>query len=97
MSKVTKPQQKCDTRHVCCRDCAHAILHRYGTNPLLAFCKLKPKDFGRLPFQVEVANAVWNCIDFVKRKEGEVEVMQLFQVRTYPKACYATSQTKSVV
>lgn len=74
-----------------CRDCKHAILHQYGNDPLLAFCTLKPTIIGHLPFQVEVANALWNCPQFLK-DDAEKNVMKLFKTRSYPKACHVTSQ-----
>ncbi len=50
---------------VCCLDCLHAMLHRYGTNPILAACQCKPQyNNERFPYQVEVASPVRRCSDW---------------------------------
>ena len=47
---------------VCCLNCLHAHLHRYGNNPILAACQKKPQpDNERFPFQVEVACHLRKC------------------------------------
>lgn len=90
----TKPDAKPHINK--CRDCQHAVLHQYGNDPLLAFCTLKPTIIGHLPFQVEVANALWNCPRFLKDNNTEKKVMKLFKTRSNPKACYVTSQQSTI-
>ena len=47
---------------VCCINCAHALLHRYGNNPILSACKQKPQqDNKRFPFEVQVASFLRLC------------------------------------
>lgn len=47
---------------VCCMDCRHARLIRYGTNPVLAECHEKPNPGnGRFPYQREVARPMRIC------------------------------------
>jgi len=47
---------------VCCLNCLHAALHRYGNNPILAACHKKPQENNdRFPYQVEVACHLRRC------------------------------------
>ncbi len=47
---------------VCCLNCLHAGLHRYGNNPILAACHTQPQpDNERFPFVVEVARHLRKC------------------------------------
>lgn len=56
---------------VCCLNCEHALLHRYGTNPILAACKCQPQQYDeRFPYVVEVASYMRHCSMW---KESKVE------------------------
>ena len=56
---------------VCCMNCEHALLHRYGTNPVLAACKCQPQQYDkRFPYAVEVASCMRHCSMW---KESKVE------------------------
>ena len=58
-------QQPATPKVVCCLNCLHADLHRYGTNPILAACHQKPQpDNERFPYQVEVASFLRKCSDW---------------------------------
>ena len=47
---------------VTCEHCQHALLHRYGNNPLLAQCTKKPQPYNnRFPYAVEIARAERIC------------------------------------
>ena len=47
---------------VCCLNCLHAHLHRYGNNPILAACHKQPQpDNERFPYAVEVACHLRKC------------------------------------
>lgn len=63
---------------VSCMDCEHAILHRYGTNPILAGCKCKPQGNNeRFPYVVEVASFQRRCADYkhsLKEKQVEIRI-----------------------
>lgn len=65
MSKTTNERQNTKTtgyKMVCCLNCLHANLHRYGNNPILSACQKKPQpDNERFPFQVEVACHLRRC------------------------------------
>jgi hypothetical protein len=60
---------------VCCLNCLHALLHRYGNNPILAACKCQPQpDNEQFPYAVEVACHLRRCINWKldpDRKEVE--------------------------
>ena len=60
---------------VCCLNCLHAQLHRYGNNPILAACHAQPQpDNDRFPYVVEVARHLRKCSSWkldAKRKEVE--------------------------
>ena len=52
---------------VTCMDCMHGLLHRYGTNPILAACQQKPQpDDAKFPYQVEVASCKRKCAGYEK-------------------------------
>lgn len=47
---------------VCCMDCQHSRLMRYGSNPVLAECRKKPQPGNdRFPYQREVARPLRQC------------------------------------
>jgi hypothetical protein len=51
-----------DYKLVCCLNCMHAQLHRYGNNPILSACHQKPQpDNERFPYQIEVACHLRKC------------------------------------
>jgi hypothetical protein len=65
-------------RLVTCMDCEHAILHRYGSNPILAACKCQPQHNNeRFPFLVEVASFQRRCANYrhsLTEKQVEIRV-----------------------
>ena len=66
-----------ENKTVRCRDCRHAQLHRYGENPLLAYCTRKPSRWGKHPFVVEIANAPMKCQLFeAATSEPTIEIRQ---------------------
>lgn len=47
---------------VCCLNCRHALLHRYGNNPVLAACQAKPQhNNDKFPYEVVVAWHLRRC------------------------------------
>ena len=63
---------------VCCLNCQHAELHRYGNNPILAACHTKPQPNNeRFPYQIEVACHLRKCSDWkLEPQKKEVEQRQ---------------------
>lgn len=52
---------------VTCMDCMHALLHRYGMNPILSACQQKPQPHdAKFPYQVEVASCKRKCAGYEK-------------------------------
>ena len=50
------------TTMTCCRECAHAILHDMGIDPMIAECTKKPQPWSeKFPYEREVANAMKIC------------------------------------
>lgn len=67
MANKTTSGGEANTKYklVCCLNCLHANLHRYGNNPTLAACQCKPQpDNERFPYQVEVASHLRKCSDW---------------------------------
>lgn len=65
--KTTSSQQQATpVKHqVCCLNCLHAHLHRYGNNPILAACHKQPQPGNeRFPYKVEVAWPLRWCTDW---------------------------------
>ncbi len=59
MSKTTTNKTN---KMVTCMTCLNAMLHRYGSNPILASCICKPQPYdARFPYQVEVASTQRHC------------------------------------
>lgn len=61
---ITSSNKTTETKYkfVCCLNCLHAELHRYGNNPILAACQAQPQpDNERFPFAVEVARHLRKC------------------------------------
>lgn len=78
MNKTTTSQNNTTAAKyslVCCLNCQHAQLHRYGHNPILADCHAQPQpDNERFPYQVEVARHLRKCNDWLmdpNKKEVE--------------------------
>ena len=71
----TTAQQPATPKMVCCLNCLHADLHRYGNNPILAACHCKPQESNeRFPYQVEVASFLRKCSTWkLDPKEKTVE------------------------
>ena len=79
---VKDKEEKKNTDVVCCMDCLHSNLHRYGCNPILAQCTVKPNTGNaRFPYQVMVAATKWVC-PMYKHTDGE----KFIQVRVKPSA-----------
>ncbi len=76
MSKTTS--NTTTNKLVTCMTCRHAMLHRYGSNPILAACACKPQPFdARFPHQVEVASTLRHCHTYaVSDVEKTVELRQ---------------------
>lgn len=65
---------------VCCMNCLHAQLHRYGNNPILAACLCQPQPNNeRFPYVVEVASPLRKCKSW-KLDPNEKEVEQRTRV-----------------
>lgn len=59
---TTDTKDKPNTKPVCCLDCKHSALHRYGTNPILSACHAQPQPGNeRFPYKVEVASFIRIC------------------------------------
>ena len=55
-------EDKANTKPCSCMTCAHSMLHRYGSNPVLAACQKKPQPYdAKFPYEVFVASMVWVC------------------------------------
>ena len=61
-NQLSTSRNTADNTIVCCMNCQHSNLHRYGSNPILAACKCKPQ-YGnkRHPYQIEIASIRRNC------------------------------------
>ena len=65
---------------VCCLNCLHAGLHRYGSNPILSACHAQPQpENEKFPYQVEIASPLRKCIDW-KLDANEKTVEQRVKV-----------------
>lgn len=81
---------------VCCRHCLISHLIQYGTNPVLAECRQKPRPFDeRHPFEIDVASTPKHC-SMYKHTAKEKEIEHREVVRHYPMACYVRSQSQAV-
>lgn len=59
---TTDKMDKPNTKPVCCINCKHAALHRYGANPILSACHAQPQPGNeRFPYKVEVASFIHIC------------------------------------
>ena len=59
---ISATKDKPNTKPVCCLNCLHAALHRYGSNPILSACHAQPQPGNdRFPFKVEVARFIRIC------------------------------------
>lgn len=69
---AAKPQQAEEPKGlkagiVTCMECMHALLHRYGMNPILSACQQKPQPHdAKFPYQVEVASCKRKCAGYEK-------------------------------
>ena len=64
---VNAKREPVNTQLCSCMTCKHAMLHRYGTNPVLAACEAKPQPGNaKFPYEVMVASTVWICPHYVK-------------------------------
>lgn len=72
-NKQKNQEEKKNTKPVCCLNCLHSLLHRYGHNPILAGCKCKPQLGNmRFPYEVQVASFMRVCPDWKESKEEKV-------------------------
>ncbi len=68
---INEKKEPVNTQLCSCMTCKHALLHRYGTNPVLAACEAKPQPGNaKFPYEVMVASTVWKC-PLYKREEGD--------------------------
>ena len=64
---INEKKEKVNTQLCSCMTCLHAMLHRYGTNPVLAACEAMPQPGNaKFPYEVMVASTVWVCPHYVK-------------------------------
>jgi len=71
-NKQDKKEEKKNTKPVCCMNCLHSLLHRYGNNPILAGCKCKPQNDDRFPYEVQIARFMRVCPDWKESHEEKV-------------------------
>jgi len=68
--------ERANTEVVNCMDCEWSNLHRYGSNPILAQCTVRPNPGNeRFPYRVMVASARWICPDH-RHHDGEKFIQQ---------------------
>ena len=68
---LNEKKEKVNTQLCSCMTCKHAMLHRYGANPVLAACEAKPQPGNaKFPYEVMVASTVWICPLYL-REEGD--------------------------
>lgn len=59
---VNEQKTRVNTKMCSCMTCAHSLLHRYGSNPILAACQQKPQPGNaKFPYEVMVASTTWVC------------------------------------
>lgn len=64
---------------VTCMTCAHAALHRYDNNPILAACHCKPQPGNeQFPFEIEIASLLRKCVSYTAEKATK-EVEQRYK------------------
>ena len=81
-NRTIENKERVNTEVVCCMDCFWAILHRYGSNPILSQCTMRPNPGNeRFPYQVMVAGARWICPAY-KHTDAD----KFIQVRVKPSA-----------
>ncbi len=53
-----------------CMTCKWAMLHRYGTNPILAACEKRPQQGNiKFPYEIMVASFLWICPHYAKSED----------------------------
>lgn len=68
---VNARKEPVNTQLCSCMTCKSSMLHRYGTNPILAACQKKPQPGNaKFPYEVMVAKVMWICPLYV-REEGD--------------------------
>lgn len=68
---INERKPKTNAKLCSCMTCKYSMLHRYGSNPVLAACEKKPQPGNaKFPYEVMVANTVWICPKYAEA-EGE--------------------------
>lgn len=68
---INEQKPRTNTKLCSCMTCKHSMLHRYGSNPVLAACEKKPQPGNaKFPYEVMVASTVWICPTWAEA-EGE--------------------------
>lgn len=68
---INEKKEEVNTHLCSCMTCLHAMLHRYGNNPVLAACQKKPQPGNaKFPYDVMVASFEWICPHY-KHEEGD--------------------------
>ena len=64
---INDNKPKVNTKMCSCMTCAHSMLHRYGSNPILAACQQKPPPGNaKFPYEVMVASTIWICPQYTE-------------------------------
>lgn len=75
-------RERVNTEVVCCMDCLHSNLHRYGSNPVLAQCTMRPNPGNaHFPYLVMVAATKWVCPMY-----KHTDAQKFIQIRVKPSA-----------
>lgn len=75
---TTTTKKRCTSKPVTCMTCFHAMLHRYGNDPVLAACHCKPQPWDvKFPYEIEVASAQRRCSSYIV--SDEEKTVQLIQ------------------
>ena len=79
---IREQKPKVNTKLCSCMTCAHSMLHRYGSNPILAACLQKPQPGNaKFPYEVMVASTVLVCPTWAQAV-GEKWVQPRLSTRT---------------
>lgn len=82
INRSNETKEKVNTEVVSCMDCLHSNLHRYGSNPVLAQCTMRPNPGNaHFPYRVEVAAAKQVCPMY-----KHADAQKFIQVRVKPSA-----------
>lgn len=82
INRSNETKEKVNTEVVSCMDCLHSNLHRYGSNPILAQCTMRPNPGNaHFPYRVEVASTKWVC-----PMHKHTDAQKFIQIRVKPSA-----------